>query len=374
MESRRPDNDSATRFPVVLVTGLRSAGKTALVSHLHGRRHRLAVLTQHAEQPEDIALRARALADTRAHDGLIVELSPLTDAAAVAAALETSGPVYLDTLVTVVDAPRLLADFCSRELLAERCGLPASGDDERLLADALTDQVELASVIALNKTDCIDRDTRRGLVDLLRALNPVAVLIECEQGRIAGRELLGAHRFSLERAHACTGWAKALADEPIPNAQQHRIGAFVYRERRPFHPERLSEFFRTSWPGVVRSKGMFWIATRPDWAAELSQAGAARRYRAVTSWWAATLEGKTFEPGEVEAFLGIPWDPVFGDRRQEIAFVGLDLDESALRASVDACLLNDDEMRRGPEVWQTFRDPFPPWGLVATVRRASKYN
>ncbi len=371
------------RLPVTMIYGLRGAGKTALVHNIHRcGTGRLAVCDNESLEPDELAAIARSVASMRKHDGLVIGVPAHADPTAVAQAFGSSvhgthsksGAAYVDTVVTVIDAARLLSDFCSTELLAAPYSRASSSDDGRLLADVLTEQIELANVVVLNKLDCVPVAAMDGLVALVTALNPAATLLHAQFGCVPPVEVLATGRFDLQQAHSTTGWAKALAGEPIPDARRHGISALLYHERRPFHPERLAHFLAASWPGVVRSKGIFWIATRSDWAAELSQAGAARRYRAVTSWWAATLEGKSFAPSEIETFLGIPWDPMFGDRRQELAFVGINFDEAALRSRLDACLLSDEELRRGPEVWQTFPDPFPPWGLAVTVRRAATYN
>jgi G3E family GTPase len=361
-------------LPIVLVAGLPGSGKTALALHVH--RHcggRIAVVEGEHMEVQDIVGLAGALAE-RNHDAVVVELPASIDPAWIASSLEESRATSLHSVVAVLDAHTLLGDFCSKGLLSDRCGTGSLSEDTRSLADVLTEQIELANVIVINKTDLVPLESKPELRALVTALNPSATILECVQGRVVPSEIMEAREFKVAQAHDSTGWALTLADTPIPNAEQHGISTLLYRERRPFHPTRFAQLLSDSWPGVVRAKGVFWVATRPDWAAELSQAGAARRYRAVTSWWAATLQGKTFEPHEIETFLGIPWDPTYGDRRQELAFVGLNFDPETLKQRLDACLLDDAELRRGAEVWQTYTDPFPPWGLVATTRHAARYN
>jgi G3E family GTPase len=374
MSVREADIQSrAEPLPIVLIAGLPGAGKTAVALHVH--RHcggRIAVIEGEQMEAQDIAGLAQALAAGH-HDGMVLELSSALDPAAIAASLEECRVASLRSVVAVLDACTLLRNFCSQDLLEGRCET-RQAQHPHLLADVLTEQIELANVIVLNKIDLVADESRSGLRALVTALNPSATILESVQGRVVPSEIMAARAFNLAQSHDSTGWALTLADAPIPNADRHGISTLLYRERRPFHPARLAELLGDSWPGVVRAKGIFWVATRPDWAAELSQAGAARRYRAVTSWWAATLQGKTFEPHEIETFLGISWDPIFGDRRQELAFVGLNFDPETLKQRLDACLLDDVELRRGAEVWQTYPDPFPPWGLEATTRMARRYN
>lgn len=361
-------------LPIVLVAGLPGAGKTALALHVH--RHfggRIAVVAGERMGAQDIVELAQAMADRR-HHAMVMELPVETDAADIASSLEESRATSLRSMVAVLDAHTFLQDFCSKGLISDRCESGPSSQNARSLADVLTEQIELANVVVINKMDLVPVESKPGLRALVIALNPSATILECVQGRVVPSEIMDTGEFRVARAHDSTGWALTLADTPIPHAEEHGISTLLYRERRPFHPARFAQLLSDSWPGVVRAKGVFWVATRPDWAAELSQAGAARRYRAVTSWWAATLQGKTFEPPEIETFLGIPWDPTFGDRRQELAFVGLHFDPESLKRRLDACLLDDAELRHGAEVWQTYTDPFPPWGLVATTRHAVRYN
>jgi hypothetical protein len=164
---------------------------------------------------------------------------------------------------------------------------------------------------------------------------------------------------------------------PLLAAQCQRIGHAEARRQeacRPFHPQRLMSFLSEPWPGVIRARGTMWLATRMDWRGELSRAGAARRYRGISAWWASLLEGRSVDPRQAEEFTGIPWDPLFGDRRQELAFVGIGMDEQALSASLDACLLTGEEMRQSWEVWHTYYDPFPRWETPAITPNAANYH
>ncbi len=356
MSSERADS-SVEPLKVVLVAGSRGAGKSSVVAHL--RRHcggRLAGIDAERD-PQSILRRARLLATEHLHDALIIELSSLADLDVVAEAIDGCEGLSLDAVVVVIDGSSLLADFCSKDR-----------------ADALTERIERANVVVLNKIDRVMRTRREGLVALVTALNPAATLLESEYGRVVPGAVMAASRALASSAVSGTGLSIAFAAGPFPGAERFGIATLLYRERRPFHPDRFARFLDADWPGVVRARGLFWLASRPDWSAELSQSGAARRYRAVTSWWAATLRGKVVEPRDMEEMIGVPWDPQFGDRRQQIAFVGIHLDVQALRHRLDACLLSDAELSGGMESWQSYADPFPPWGVVANVRAATRFH
>jgi G3E family GTPase len=360
------------RVSVVLVCGPPKAGKTTLITH--ARRAHVAsgvgVFIGELGTPATIATRVCEWAAGGDARQLLIELAAVDDLAAYATALsEPHLPVRLSTVVAVVDAERLLSDFCSYDLVADR--FPERADDQRSWVDALVEHIEFADLLVINKVDRVRDGTLRSIHTLLAALNPSASVHESVLGSVPTEMLLGTKRFQLQRAQRHSAWSRLLAGEEIPAARKRGVGGFVYRRRRPFHPHRLMDFFNSSWPGVIRARGTFWLATRMDWQGELSQVGPARRYRAVSAWLATALESRSFDPTYAEELTGIPWDAAFGDRRQEIAFIGMqqDLDEDSLSEALDACLLDDEEMRRGREVWQGYDDPFPPWDLQVSFHR-----
>jgi G3E family GTPase len=237
----------------------------------------------------------------------------------------------------------------------------AGEGDERALVDLITEQLEFADVIVLNKIDRVGPEEKRTALSLIRALNPVAHIVESEFGKVPLSEVLDTRRFSFERAEAISGWARELAGLHTPETEAYGIDSFVYRARRPFHPGRLMALFNTDWPGVVRSKGFFWLATRMNWVGEMSQAGGMLQHQAAGFWWAVAPEA---EQAVARERSGVEWDARFGDRRQELVFIGIGMDEMALRARLDRCLLTDAEMRLGPAGWRRLPDPFPTWRVA----------
>lgn len=266
----------------------------------------------------------------------------------------------LDTMVTVVDAFNLAGDLASLESLKAR-RLQRDEADERSVADLLVDQIEFADVVVLNKLDLVDNQRAHEIARILLALNPDARFVPAEFGRAPLDSILNTGLFNFERASNGARWQKELAGEHLPETEAFGVTSFVYRARRPFHPVRLRDWFSTAWPGVVRSKGFFWLATRMDLIGEWSQAGGVCRSQPAGEWWDALPKSRwpdlEADVREVLRLMEKPW----GDRRQEIVVIGIGMDEARVRAGFDACLLNDTEMALGPAGWAVFPDPFPKW-------------
>ncbi len=268
----------------------------------------------------------------------------------------------LDTMVTVVDAANLLANYGSRDFLRDR-GESLGADDNRSLVDLLVDQIEFADVIVLNKLDAATPEQRDAARQIIRSLNPVAELVETSMSHVALDRILDTGRFDYEKAQEHPLWAKELygfADHK-PETEEYGIGSFVYRARRPFDPARFHAFIRETWPGVIRAKGHLWLATRPDWCGELSQAGALVRHQALGFWWAAIPTKRWPDDPQWRAMVKKQWDRGYGDRRQELVFIGAAMDEASLRRRLDACLVPDEIGSAGAQLWPDLPDPFPVW-------------
>ncbi|WP_227458485.1 GTP-binding protein [Cupriavidus pauculus] len=363
----------AARLPVTVLSGFTGAGKTTVLHHLMSQLGpRLAVIDSH----DDLLASVARLAQTGAHDFAVIEADATDEPLGIAEAFAFEDEhgdgaprvAHLDTLVTVVDASRFLQDYHDAEFLSAR-GLATHDEDDRTVVDVLIDQIEVSDVIVINKIDLVDAGQLGRLHVVLRALNPRAELVDASHGNVPAARVLGTGRFDIDATPNAAGWQAALQGDAVPDAAG--VSTLLYRRRRPFHPQRFADLIHTEWMrehgDVLRSKGLFWLASRMDIAGDWSQAGGVCRPGAAGAWWAAidATEWPADGPARaaIEADLvddGLPAE--YGDRRQELVLIGADLDVSALEARLDACLLSDAEMAEGPDAWAAYPDPFPDWG------------
>ena len=319
---------------------------------------------------EDLLLEIASLAKEGRFDYLLIESTGISEPApvadtftfAVGDGVALSELAELDTMVTVVDAANFIEDLRLGKDL-QSVGEAADEDDPRTVADLLTEQVEFANVIILNKSDLVDDEALGSLEAFVEQLNPHALKIRSSFGRIDSSQIMGTGRFDFEVAKQSKGWQLTLRGDGASEVEEYGVNSFVYRSRRPFHPQRFFDRLSQDWNGVLRSKGFFWLASRLDKIGVWSQAGRVARLDFGGFWWAAVPRSHWPQVDSIRAEIDKRWNKEVGDCRQELVFIGIEMDELELYDSLQACLLTDEEMAQGIEAWLEFDDPFPEWNV-----------
>ena len=394
------------KLPVTILSGFLGAGKTTVLNHILNNRDGLKVavivndmsevnidaqlvadggaeLSRTEEKlvemsngcicctlRDDLLDEVRRLSNEGRFDYLLIESTGVSEPMPVAETFFFRDELgfsledisSLDTMVTVVDAANFEQDFDSVDKLTDR-GQEVGTDDTRSIVDLLVDQIEFADVILLNKIDTINASTKSRIIASIKAINSRAKLIESINGRIDPKFILNTRCFDIDSAEQMPDWLKVIEKEPIPETEEYGINHFVYRARRPFHPERWSQWIKQKWPGVIRSKGFFWLATRMDYVGVWSKAGSQNKFEMAGKWF-ATVDRNNWpdDKAEISAVLE-NWQDPYGDRRQEIVIIGYKehMDESFLKDCFDSCLLNEEEMLLGESKWRNLRDPLPDY-------------
>jgi len=393
------------RLPVTVLSGFLVAGKSTLLNHILKNREgrRVAVIVNDmseinidgAEVQRDVSLNrgeeklvemsngcicctlredlleeVGKLAREGRFDYLLIESTGISEPMPVAETFtfrdeqgdSLADLARLDTMVSVVDGANLHRDFHEAENLASR-GETLGDDDQRSITDLLIEQVEFADVILISKVDLISSTEREELTAILGRLNTHAEILPMSMGSMSLAKILDTRRFDFERAAEAPGWLKEMRGEHAPETEEYGIASTAYLARRPFHPQRFHDFLNREWSNgrLLRSKGYFWLASRPQEAGSWSQAGGLMRYDYAGRWWRFTPEAQWPEDDDSRAAIRSKWHEECGDCRQELVFIGQQIDFDQLRAELDDCLLSDTEWELGPEHWLRLPDPFGAW-------------
>lgn len=394
-----------TQLPVTVLSGFLGAGKTTVLSHILNNRQgrKVAVIVNDMSEinidsaivqsevslnrseeklvkmsngcicctlREDLLEEVTKLSKEGRFDYLVIESTGISEPLPVAETftfadengVSLSDVADLDTMVTVVDAVNFMKDYDEAKYLQDT-GESLGDEDERSVADLLVDQVEFADVILISKTDLVSSADIERLTAILKTLNTDAKIVPISQGQVDIDEVLNTGLFDFERAQQAPGWLKEMRGEHVPETEEYGIGSFTYEARRPFHPEKFHEFLHGTdkYGKLIRSKGYFWLASRPEFAGQWSQAGGIARYGFAGMFWKAIPEKNWPTDEEYLASIKKSWVEPFGDMRQELVFIGQGLDKSGMTSALDDCLLSEEDVLRGKAYWTTLQDPFPVW-------------
>lgn len=399
------NNSIDSKLPVTVLSGFLGAGKTTVLSNILSNRQnkKVAVIVNDMSEinidsaiiqnevslnrseeklvemsngcicctlREDLLEEVTKLAKEKRFDYLVIESTGISEPLPVAETftfadengVSLSDVADLDTMVTVVDAVNFLKDYDEAKSLKDK-GESLGEDDERSVADLLVDQIEFADVILISKTDLVANSEIERLKAIIKTLNTDAKIIPISNGDVDLNEVLNTRKFDFEKAQQAPGWLKEMRGEHVPETEEYGISSFSYEARRPFNPEKFYNFLHNTqqYGKLIRSKGYFWLATRPQYAGQWSQAGGIARYGFAGLFWKAVPKKDWPTDEEYLENIKKTWVEPFGDMRQELVFIGQELQKEKIIAALDNCLLKEEEVLKGRSYWDTLEDPFPAW-------------
>ena len=401
---KEPKVPLSERLPVTVLSGFLGAGKTSLLNNMLNNREgmRVAVIVNDMSEVnidaalverggaelsrteeklvemsngcicctlrDDLLAEVSRLAQERRFDYLLIESTGISEPIPVAQTftfedengVSLSQVSRLDTMVTVVDAASFLRDYNAAEALQDR-GESLGEEDHRTVTDLLIDQIEFANVIVLNKLDLVSNDQALEVEAIVKAFNPGAKILMATRGQVPLECVLDTGLFDYEKAESSAGWIRELQGEHTPETEEYGISSFTYRTPQPFDAEKLWAFLQDdeNWRGVLRSKGFFWVAADHRVLYEWAQAGGVINVNPTGMWWAAVPREHWEHPEGQRPDQRPDWHPRFGDRAQQLVFIGQQMHEAAMRARLDACLLDERLAAADSNAWAEFRNPFP---------------
>ena len=401
-------NNVSNRLPVTVLSGFLGAGKTTVLSHILNNREgkKVAVIVNdmseinidaamiksdvslnHSEEKlvemsngcicctlrEDLLLEVNKLAKDNKFDYLVIESTGISEPLPVAETftfadeegISLSDVAKLDTMVTVVDAVNFLKDYEEAKYLQDT-GESLGEDDERSVADLLVDQIEFADVLLVSKIDLVDAEDIEKLNAILKSLNTHAKIIPITQGQVSTDDVLNTGLFDFENARQAPGWLKEMRGDHIPETEEYGISSFSYVARRPFYPQKFYELLHGTeqYGKLIRSKGFFWLGSRLEYAGQWSQAGGIARYGFAGRFWKSVPKQDWPTDREYLESIEESWVEPFGDMRQELVFIGQNLNKTAMIDALNDCLVSEEDLDRGEDFWESLSDPFPPWSEI----------